>query len=146
MSNMNKLTSTALENKALADYNAHLGDTVVVRRILVKAHGGADYRWLSSEAKVRVLPTARETVLQFACQDLISPMWAVRLVEPHPEIPGDAVLVVHAKSFSADGRAHPGDVFARGTDLVKRGAVALTVVATRAMVRNAMTLLRLSIQ
>ncbi|TDN62197.1 hypothetical protein [Paraburkholderia sp. BL10I2N1] len=146
MSKMTKLSSAELENKALAGYNAHVGHTAVVRRILVNVGGSFDYRWLSSQAMVRVVPTPRYQVLQFACQDLITPVWTVHLGQPHPEIPSDALLTVHAKSYSADGRVHPGDVFARRADLVKRGAIAGTTVATRALVRSALSFLRLSTQ
>ncbi|MFP3589431.1 hypothetical protein SCB29_38410, partial [Paraburkholderia sp. SIMBA_055] len=86
--------------------NAYRGDTVIVHRLLVETQGTTQYRELLTQAKVRVLPTPREKVLNFACKDLISPTWVVELAEPHPEIPGGAFLSLHAKSFQADGQVH----------------------------------------
>ncbi|MBN3760926.1 hypothetical protein [Burkholderia sp. Ac-20365] len=136
-----KLSSAALENRALADYNAYLGDTVIAHRVLVETAGTVHYRTLSKEAKVRVMPTARERVLNFACRDLISPAWSVELVEPHPEIPAAATLSVHAKSYHADGHVHRGDVFARSNDLVSRGALSVFNATFNAALQAAMTVI-----
>ena len=136
LSNIKLLSPAVLEDKAMADYNAHLGESVVVHNVIVKtALGRHDYCALSTPAVVKVLPTARESLLYFSCKDLLTPSWSVQLLESHPEIPKNAVLRVHGRSYQADGQVHPGDVFARANDVERRGTVAVTVAVARAALR-----------
>jgi hypothetical protein len=57
LSNIKLFSPAALEDKAMADYNAHLGESVVVHNVIVETQGRLDYRALSSPALVtRVSP------------------------------------------------------------------------------------------
>lgn len=135
LSNIKLFSPAALEDKAMADYNAHLGESVVVHNVIVETQGRLEYRALSSPAVVKVMPTTRESVLYFSCKDLLTPRWSVQLLESHPEISKSAVLRVHGRSYQADGHVHSGDVFANANDMTRRGTVAVTVAVARAALR-----------
>ncbi len=73
------------------DYAIHLGWTFSVRSLVAY-----DLRYLDTTtvelevpAEVKVVRTAPETVARAARPGFVDPLWAVELVEPHPEL-GDA--------------------------------------------------------
>ncbi|MBN3760927.1 hypothetical protein [Burkholderia sp. Ac-20365] len=104
------LSAAQLTEWALSDYRQTVGKTVQVTRLKIYSGGRAEYRRLSQPALVRVLETRRPKLETFACRDLVIPEYSVELVEPHPEVPRNAKLGLHPRSFCGDGRTYPGDM------------------------------------
>lgn len=103
------LATEVLETKILADFRRYVGRTVRVSRIMVEEGGRSIYRSLSRPALVKVMPTARASVLHYSTADRITPEWNVRLVEIHEEIPAGASLQVFGTTRQADGQSFVGD-------------------------------------
>lgn len=103
------LENQVLEAKVLADFRRYVGRTVRVSRIMVEEGGRSIYRSLARPALVKVVPTERESVLQYSTADRITPEWNVRLVERHDEIPVGASLQVFGITRQANGQSFLGD-------------------------------------
>lgn len=110
-------------------------------RILVERNGASEYRTLSTQAKVKVVPTSEAKVVRFSMKDLITPTWTVQLQDAHPEIAADAVLSVHARSYQDDGHVFRGDIFHGQTEALVAGSMLAGFNAVmRATLRGALTL------
>lgn len=138
MSSHINLSTAALETKAIRDFRAHLGETVMVRRILITQKGRTEYRTLSTPAMVTVSNSPDKDVLKFATRDLLSPVWCVVIAQSHPEIPEGAVLNVHGMQFAANGRAHAGDVMTRAGDYFGRASLGFVRQGVRAITKMAL--------
>lgn len=146
MSSNIKLSSAALENKALNDFRASLGETVMVRRILVTTNVRTEYLSLKTPAMVKVCKSPQEDVLKFATRDICTPIWTVSIAQPHPEIPEGASLSVHGRQFLANGGAAAGDVMTRAGDYVGRASLGLVRHGVRAITKLAMHAVGVQVQ
>lgn len=130
-----QLSLDSLKGKALADYERHLGDTVLASRVQIISNGNTTVRWLSHPARLRVIATPAEQILSFSSKDRVTPEWCVAAVHHHPEVPQNAQLRVFARTYHADGRSFAGDIRSAGSEHAERFALASVQTVMRAAMR-----------
>ena len=107
-----EITRAALEQKAQADYAAHRGQIVKLRRVSgYNGHDDSEDRTLDPPVAMRVEVTSEEELQRWMDEDWLDPVWEVEPVNPDElQLQGLRSFWMYATSYHLDGRTDPGDM------------------------------------